>query len=591
MDNNILKQHLLHPNHNLIKKRKISEPTFPSNSSLNNYGLFSKELPPSFKATTNSFLNELSKHDEKLTTPKNNAVFFSNCGLDVQQNVARKISVLHQANRPYFITIKQPVFDHDHLIDLRQIPGLPAQLNSEHFRQTESNLLKSDHNNSITNLTDLQSVYHTQQSLIPIKASNDFSSAKLDKNEQDKTTQSSHHKYIDQKKDYTLISEYLAHYDRKITIKGQIEFKILKDTLNKEGDKAEFAKSNDKVEDKSVNCSKYLMSNNQIKQTSSMPLFMSEESSILSTNRTDEISTSSLTVVTNISTSAITSSISTSVPSTTLLSVLSTSFTDNNANESEKITENDSDLSKDDKKSNKSNSVNQTERSSPKLSTNNKEIKSTKRPVNLFDCLIKKPGQLICSNLDSPETPRSEKKFAEHRLNGQLYTCLSFKRSTRVTFCSIYRAIPIFVDQSIDPKLSMYSVWQIQPPYESILNEYKAPVIMRCYDSKQWKHQRCYYTSKFAIPNQLIKINRKTDGKKDDDDKKETTDSTDMHSLQEDYVRNLKQIDNRNGCTMVAAFDFMMKKLKEDKLNIKFKLREFKKKFCEVRANFYLNNF
>src|SRR5699024_3191361 len=64
---------------------------------------------------------------------------------------------------------------------------------------------------------------------------------------------------------------------------------------------------------------------------------------------------------------------------------------------------------------------------------NETTIRTTKRPANLFNCLPKKPCQLTCSNLVSPETPRSEKTFVQCNLNGKLYTYLKPKRSTRVT--------------------------------------------------------------------------------------------------------------------------------------------------------------
>lgn len=565
---NILKKHLLDPNSNSVlpKKRKISEPTFPS-SSLNNHSLFAKEL------SSNSLrADELDKQNSQT----NETAFFSNFGLDAQSTtVARKISVLHPASRPYFINIKQPVFEHEHSIDLRQIPGLPAQLNSELFLKTEPNLhlLKSEHNNSVTNLTNLDqfkstkttttsSTYTTQSSSTITQSSPIIHSSKVTDN---KNSNNSSHKYIDQLKDYIIISEYLPHYDRKITVKGQLRFDVLAKTLEDQGEKAEFVQS-----DEEENCVNIYKINNEVKQISSMPIFM------------DKSECGSLT---NVSTNVI-------------------DLTDGSNSKSKETSfdENEDNHKKDEDKLNKENKsidnkidkIKQLDKPYKPITSETSSI-ATKRPADLFNCLRKKPSQLTCSNLVSPETPRSEKTFVQCYLDGQLYTYLAPKKSTRVTFCCIYRPQPCcwLIDE---PKLSMYSNWQIFPPYEKILNEHKAPVLMKCYDSRQWKHRLYCYTSKFTIKLEVKMKSEKIDSERkkesisneksdeilNEDNGIDKNSDKDKKSLTDEYLERLRQLDDRNGCLMIPTFNWMMKKLKQDRINIKIKLKEFKKKFCEV---------
>lgn len=548
---NILKQHLLHPNssHILPKKRKISEPTFPS-SSLNNHSMFAKQLEASLKANELEELNQTGDTTDK-------TVYFSNFGLETQgQNVARKISVLHPANRPYFMRIKQPVFDHQPLIDLRQIPGLPAQLNNELFHKNESNLLKSDHHNSVTNLTNLDQL-QTKSTYVTQSAISQPSIMAIASNR----NSNSSHKYIDKPKNYMLISEYLSHYDRKITVKGQLKFDVLARTLEEQGEQAEFRQSDESDCCAAIN--KFVI-NNQVKQISSMPVFTEQKVQSNKNESTGEID-----------------------------------LTDE-ANDGSEVSKQSDEQSNSRAMKNEENSLLNIDEDRKDESTIRPADEASacvaKRPANLFSCLPKKPCQLTCSNLVSPETPRSEKTFVQCNLNGKLYTYLSPKRTTRVTFCCIYRPIPFFVEQSIDPKLSMYSNWQVLPAYESILNEHKAPVLMRSYDSRQWKHRLYHYTSKFTVKLppmikviELVEINESSIAadkcETKDESGGEKTEPNDKRSLTDEYLDRLKQIEDRNGCTMLPAFSWMMRRLKQDRINIRFKLREFKKKFCEVSVS------
>ena len=64
----------------------------------------------------------------------------------------------------------------------------------------------------------------------------------------------------------------------------------------------------------------------------------------------------------------------------------------------------------------------------------------------------------------SPDTPRPKKSCVQMCINGSAYTYLGHKVSTKSFFCSIYRQQPMYVLQDTDPKLSMYSNWQIRDP-------------------------------------------------------------------------------------------------------------------------------
>lgn len=73
---------------------------------------------------------------------------------------------------------------------------------------------------------------------------------------------------------------------------------------------------------------------------------------------------------------------------------------------------------------------------------------------------------LIGTTLVSPDTPRPKKSCVQMFLNGSAYTYLGHKVSTKSYFCCISRQQPMYVPQSTDPKLSMYSNWQLRKPAE-----------------------------------------------------------------------------------------------------------------------------
>lgn len=71
-------------------------------------------------------------------------------------------------------------------------------------------------------------------------------------------------------------------------------------------------------------------------------------------------------------------------------------------------------------------------------------------------------ASMVGMTMASPETPRPKKKYGQCYINGQYYTYLELKQSTRVYYCNC-RPLPMYVPQSVDPKLSMYSMWQTVP--------------------------------------------------------------------------------------------------------------------------------
>ncbi|XP_057377952.1 transcription factor HIVEP2-like [Daphnia carinata] len=87
--------------------------------------------------------------------------------------------------------------------------------------------------------------------------------------------------------------------------------------------------------------------------------------------------------------------------------------------------------------------------------------------------------------LISPETPRPRKLFRQLYLNGHAYTYLGLKCSTRVYFCCLSRAQPMYVPHH--PKLSMYSQWKTRAPASAPPGlEASSPVqTMALYDSRQ----------------------------------------------------------------------------------------------------------
>ncbi|XP_035225653.1 uncharacterized protein LOC118198146 isoform X2 [Stegodyphus dumicola] len=132
------------------------------------------------------------------------------------------------------------------------------------------------------------------------------------------------------------------------------------------------------------------------------------------------------------------------------------------------------------------------------ISEPTKKFLAPTRPTSLP--LKKKPFTMVGSTLISPETPRPKKSCIQLYLNGHAYTYLGLKCSTRSTYCCIYRSQPMFVLQETNPKLSMYSNWQVVPAKEELCGLTPGQMIS-FYCSKQRKeHQPITVMAKVGEP-------------------------------------------------------------------------------------------
>ncbi|KAF4523486.1 hypothetical protein B566_EDAN004555 [Ephemera danica] len=93
-----------------------------------------------------------------------------------------------------------------------------------------------------------------------------------------------------------------------------------------------------------------------------------------------------------------------------------------------------------------------------------KFLRPTSLPLKPGTFAVKKPMASGPCSLVSPETPRPRKSYGQLYLNGHAYTYLGLKCSTRVFFCCLNRPQPMYVPQSTDPRLSMYSNWKVCAP-------------------------------------------------------------------------------------------------------------------------------
>lgn len=96
-------------------------------------------------------------------------------------------------------------------------------------------------------------------------------------------------------------------------------------------------------------------------------------------------------------------------------------------------------------------------------------------------------NMLIASTLVSPDTPRAKRKYQQLHINGNAYTNLGLKVTTRPTYCCIFRAQPMFVTQDSNPQLSMYSQWKNHPiPPGDVLQLLRTPhELMSAYNSQE----------------------------------------------------------------------------------------------------------
>ncbi|XP_068236771.1 transcription factor HIVEP3 isoform X1 [Palaemon carinicauda] len=131
------------------------------------------------------------------------------------------------------------------------------------------------------------------------------------------------------------------------------------------------------------------------------------------------------------------------------------------------------------------------ENSVEESASNSKDfLPSRKRPNSLAlkpQPFMPKSDSLIGTTLVSPDTPRPKKSCVQMLLNGSAYTYLGHKVSTKSYFCCIYRQQPMYVPQSTDPKLSMYSNWQIKPAEDNPL-ELTPYQSLGLYQSRKYNH-------------------------------------------------------------------------------------------------------
>ncbi|XP_076362073.1 uncharacterized protein LOC143252978 isoform X2 [Tachypleus tridentatus] len=145
-----------------------------------------------------------------------------------------------------------------------------------------------------------------------------------------------------------------------------------------------------------------------------------------------------------------------------------------------------------------------------RVSTNLEDVENDKvskvnlkRPTSLPLKKKRVTACMIGSTLISPETPRPRKSCIQQYINGQAYTYLGLKCSTRSTFCCSYRPQPMYVPQDTDPKLSMYCNWQAVPVKNKILNLTPGQH-MGLYDSRQWLLEQKIIMSQSLSFQQLI---------------------------------------------------------------------------------------
>ncbi|CAB3373430.1 Hypothetical predicted protein [Cloeon dipterum] len=107
---------------------------------------------------------------------------------------------------------------------------------------------------------------------------------------------------------------------------------------------------------------------------------------------------------------------------------------------------------------------------------------------------------LAGTTLVSPETPRPRKSYGQLYLNGHAYTYLGLKCSTRVFYCCLTQPQPMYVPQSTDPKLSMYSNWRVLSP-SADPPEMAPAQAMALYDSR---HRPNKYSIASTRPQALV---------------------------------------------------------------------------------------
>ncbi|XP_059490539.1 transcription factor HIVEP3-like isoform X2 [Neocloeon triangulifer] len=131
-----------------------------------------------------------------------------------------------------------------------------------------------------------------------------------------------------------------------------------------------------------------------------------------------------------------------------------------------------------------------------------KFLRPTSLPLKPGTFAPKRPllTSLAGTTLVSPETPRPRKSYGQLYLNGHAYTYLGLKCSTRVFYCCLTQPQPMYVPQSTDPKLSMYSNWRVLSP-SADPPEMAPAQAMALYDSR---HRPNKYSIASTRPQSLV---------------------------------------------------------------------------------------
>ncbi|XP_025831676.1 zinc finger protein 40 isoform X2 [Agrilus planipennis] len=130
--------------------------------------------------------------------------------------------------------------------------------------------------------------------------------------------------------------------------------------------------------------------------------------------------------------------------------------------------------------------------------------------------------------LISPETPRVAKKYIQHFLNGNYFSYLGLKSSTKPTYCTLNKTQPFYVPHF--KKLSMYSEWRQQ---ESKTDE----LYVSAYDSRQ--KQQKFTTAGKTATNLVVHSSYKSERvvkKEVDDQGKSNSSVTGGYESNEEYT-------------------------------------------------------
>ena len=394
------------------KKRKISEPVFPSSAA--------------FLAGTGSFFSLADANSNASNTGTSGSIYYYGSADASAPTFTRKISVLQQPNKPaYMIHLKRPVFEYTLPEPLRHVAGQPTTLQPWHF----SRIVQNDH----------------RPLLLPPTTSHDGASA-LDIQLGSLTNSQLH-----------IINDYMTNFDCKITIKGELLFPMLHEMFVSQSGNSKFRF-----------------------QVNSNSTHLSPQKQIIS------------------------------VPDVRLKEL----------KRLERLLDSEVESTDCKDRSDGSETVS--------LATNPCSLPANDQPKPTF--------RLISSQLESEVDfpPFSKCLQIQQYLDGQVYSYRALRQNTGVTFCCSFRPQPMFTEQK--QMLSMYSNWQLFPPYDEAIKAHSV-LLLHSYDSRSWK----YGNFGTAFTN--------------------ATDSA---------------------VKMIEPLSWLQRALKLERNSLKGQLRDYKRDFCEV---------